>query len=193
MKYLIDPILGLLASLFGLVIHPLAAAIFAGCAWHYGLDWLYAGTAPFLVGVLAVLTARWDAQPDVNGYVRGDLLRIFRLYETKDERLPGDVQGEPLIIWSYRNLGKVLTAMLWLLERNRGMGFSYLFARTLQDGIYLDGSKWGFQELPSGAWRRVWRIGPWWSFGVGNQTTLCNGVMYCRPWFSVKRQHDGKP
>lgn len=191
MKYIVDPILGLIASLFGLVIHPIFAVLFGYLACTHSVYWVI-GVLPFALGVIAVLCAQWDRM-ETDGYIRGDLPEWANAYATLDERLPGDVRGEPSVKWAYAHLGKTLCAMYWLLERNRGMGLSYLFSSTLPDGVYLDGDKWGWQELPNGAWRMVWRIGSFGSFGFGNQTTKADGVLWRRPWFAIKRQHGGNP
>lgn len=157
MKCIVDPLLGLVASLFGLVIHPAFAVLFGYLACTESVYWAL-GCLPFVMGFIAVLCAQWDRM-ETDGYIRGDLPDWAAAYATLDERLPGDVRGEPSVKWAYANLGKTVCAMYWLLERNRGMGLSYLFSSTLPDGVYLDGNQWGYQELPNGAWRMVWRIG----------------------------------
>lgn len=191
MKYIIDPLAGILAGVFGLVIHPLVAGYFWYLAWMHSI-WYALGVLPFAVGLVACLMTDWHGT-DENGYLRGKLPWWGYSWSTPDEDAPGDVRGEPWLKNVYRWFGPTVACIYWHLERNRGMGLSYLCSRVLPDGIYLDGDKWGFQELPNGAWRRVWRIGSFASFGVGNQTTMVNGVMWCRPWVSVKRQHDGNP
>lgn len=192
MKYILDPLAGILVAVFGIVIHPLVAAAFAWAATRYSIYWAI-GCLPFVVGFIAVLCAKWDTEA-TDGYVRGDLPRWAAVFETPDERLPGDVRGEPSVKWAYAHLGKTVCAMYWLLERNRGMGISFTLGRPLPDGQYLDGSLWGFQELSNGAWRRVWKLGSWGQFCVGNQTTNYHGkIAYCRPWFSIKSQHNGMP
>ena len=192
MKYIIDPLLGLIVALFGLVIHPVVAAMFGYAAWAHSLYWAI-GCAPLLIGFVAVLCTKWTG-PDETGYERGDLPSWAFAWSTPDERLPGDIRGEPSVKWAYKHLGRIVCSMYWLLERNRGMGLSFLVGRVLPDGKCLDGSLWGFQELPNGAWRKVWKWGSWGQFCVGNQTTNFNGKeIYCRPWISVKAQHNGNP
>lgn len=191
MKYLIDVLSGIIVGVFGLVIHPLFALLSGYYAWTSSMYWLV-GCLPFVLGLLAVLSAKWDSS-ETDGYIRGDLPEWAMIWSTLDERLPGDVRGEPSVKWAYKYLGKTLCSMYWILERNRGMGLSYIFSKVLTDGVYLDGNQWGFQELPNGAWRKVWRLGSFASFGIGNQTTMVNGVMWRRPWVSIKRQHNGNP
>ena len=194
MKYLLDPLKGLLGSLFGLSIHPAFAAAFVLASWQAGGHPLLclAGALPFLLGLIACLCIEWSA-PDATGYQRGKLPDWAYLWCTPDEDAPGDVMGEPAVQWCYAHLGKTITALYWHLERNRGMGLSFLFSRKTDDGTYLDGNAWGFIEIPSGAWRWQQKIFPGISIGVGTQTTKVKGQMWIRPWVGIKTTHHGRP
>lgn len=191
MKYITAAVLGLLVGGFGVVIHPVVAALFGYMAYAHS-PWYALGVLPFLIGVVACLRASWTG-PDETGYERGDVPGWAFAWSTPDERLPGDVRGEPSVKWAYKYLGRIVCSMYWLLERNRGMGLSYLVSRKTSDNRYLDGNQWGYQEIPSGAWRRVWRLGSFASIGIGNQTTMVKGQMWIRPWVSLKAQHNGNP
>lgn len=191
MKYILDPIMGLLASLFGLLVHPLFFFIFAITGYIY-YPYLYALTAPFLLGALACLSVKW-APADETGYQRGKLPGWAKAWSTLDEDPPGDVRGEASVKWVYAKLGKTVATMYWLLERNRGMGLSYMLARKTSDLTYLDGNAWGFIEIPSGAWRWQQKLGPWFYVGVGTQTTRVGDDMWIRPWVGFKIQHGNNP
>ena len=182
---------GLLVGLFGIVIHPVAAAGFGYLAFTSSI-WYLPGVLPFAIGLVACLMTKWYGT-DQNGYLRGKLPWWAYIWSTPDEDAPGDIRGEPWVKNVYRWCGPTVACIYWHLERNRGMGLSYLCSRILTDGVYLDGKKWGYQELPSGAWRWVGRLGSFASIGFGTQTTMVNGVMWCRPWLSAKLQHDGNP
>lgn len=191
MKYLTAVVLGLLVGAFGLSIHP----VFAGLAWYFAImhsPWYAMGVAPFAIGFIACLLTEWG-EVDENGYLRGKLPGWAYAWSTPDEAAPGDVRGEPWLKNVYRLFGPTAACMYWHLERNRGMGLSYMASRKTSDQRYLDGNAWGYQEIPSGAWRHVWRIGSIASFGIGNQTTMVQGQMWIRPWVSIKFQHNGNP
>ena len=192
MKYIIDPILGLVSALFGLVIHPCVAALFAWSAWHVGSPMLLLGVAPFGLGLLACLSIKWTGA-DETGYLRGDLPTWAYPWCTPDERAPGDVRGEAALIWVYKTLGPTAAAIYWHLERNRGMGLSFLLSRKTSDRRYLEGNAWGFVEIPSGAWRWQRKICPWVYVGVGTQTTMAKDQMWIRPWVGIKVTHNGNP
>ena len=191
MKYLLDPILGLVASIFGILIHPLFAAVFTILGLCYSSLWLL-GTVPFLIGVLACMCIKWSPKDDTE-YQRGKLPKWAYAWSTPDEDPPGDIRGEASVKWVYAHLGKTLCTMYWLLERNRGMGFSYLISRSTKDLTFLDGNAWGFIEIPSGAWRYTLKLGQLFTLGVGTQTTLVGDTMWIRPWVAFKRQHNGNP
>lgn len=191
MKYITAIVLGLLVGVFGVVIHPVAAALFGYLAYVHS-PWYALGVLPFLIGLVACLRTEWGS-PDENGYLRGKLPGWAYAWSTPDEAAPGDVRGEPWVQNVYHWCGPTVACIYWHLERNRGMGLSYLVSRKTSDQRYLDGDQWGYQEIPSGAWRRVWRIGSFASIGIGNQTTMVKGQMWIRPWVSAKSQHDGNP
>lgn len=196
LKYPKDTFLGILASAFGLIIHPVIAGIFAYLAWRYSIYYA-AGILPFLIGLYACIRTEWEGI-DENGYLRGKLPAWAYAYSTPDEDAPGDVRGEAALKWVYKYLGPTVACIYWHLERNRGMGFSFKIARKSPDLEYLDGKAWGFIEIASGAWRWQrkffpWFKGEWLSIGIGTQTTMRHGEMWIRPWFGIKVTHSGNP
>lgn len=191
MKYFLDPFLGFIATLFGFIIHPVSAAAFGYAAYHYDQLYYLAGCAPFLFGLLAVAFSRWDTEKDAQGNDRGDLPGWASAWSTPDERLPGDVVGEPTVRWVYQHLGKYASSAYWLLERNRGMGFAFSLGRPTV--AYLNGDLWGYQETADGTWRKLFKLG-FCYIGAGNQTTVKPGAgLYAIPWLTLKRVRGDKP
>jgi len=183
---------GLAASLFGVLIHPVIAFAFVYLAAINSSTLLLVGAIPFALGLIACLSVKWYTVDNM-GYRRGRLPNWAYAWSTPDEDAPGDVRGEQWLKNVYNWFGPTIATCYWHLERNRGMGLSYMLSKKADSRMYLDGDKWGYQELPNGAWRNVWKIGSLFSVGIGNQTTMVNDQMWIRPWLSFKRQHGGNP
>jgi hypothetical protein len=176
-KYVIDPLKGLLCTLVGLSVTPSAfvCAVFAAVYAHN--TYLYLLCLPFTLCFIAVLSAN---------YTTGQLPRWAALFATPDEGVPGDLK-EPRCRSVYTMYGKYVCALYWLTVRNKCHGLAFMLGRPLPDNQMLNGDLWGFQELPNGAWRWVKRLGPI-QLCAGNQTTLkrYEGI-YAIPWLSIKR------
>lgn len=190
LKRVFDPLKGLACTLFGLLVHPFVCLLCAVAVWHWRMPALAALCFPCIAATVAVLCAKWDSTNDANGIRRGDLPDWAGVFGTPDERLPGDVVGEPTVRKVWERYGKTACSLFWLLHRNRAIGLSFEWCREVD--AYLNGELWGFQELPSGAWRYVKRLGPL-QFGCGNQTTALKGKIYAVPWCTVKTVHGDKP
>lgn len=182
-KCIPDVLLGIVCTCFGLLINPIVAVAVCGSAYYWHMPELVFLTAPFVLGFVAIVFAN---------RATGRLPRWAGLWETPDERLPGD-RLEPTVDRIYCKYGFFICSLYWLMLRNNGMGLAFMLGRYLPDGKQLDGSKWGYQLLPNGAWRLVLNLYLV-QVGIGTQTTLKKGVgIYAIPWFTVKTIKNGKP
>lgn len=178
-----DVFLGILCTLYGLFVFPPIAMVFAVASLFTQNQWYLLGCIPFLLGLMSVLTIDWDKK---------EMRFLSSVYATPDEPPPGDLL-EPDIKRLYDTRGKVVAALSWYLHRNRAMGMAAWFKRKLDDGVYLDGDKAGYQKLDNGAWRNVKVLGVL-QVGWGNQTTRNkqDGNLYAMPWFTIKFTRKGK-
>jgi len=189
MNYVIDPLKGLVCTVFGLCIHPAIATAAIAYALYFRDYSALVLVLPCLLGIVAILSARWE---EVDGLKHGYLPDWAFIWSTPDESLPGDLK-EPTLLKIDQKFGVLVASLYWLLERNRGLGLAFKFGKKLEDGVYIDGDKWGYQKLASGAWRMVIPLG-FVYLGFGNQTTKDRqGNLWALPWCSVRVPHDGHP
>ena len=136
MKYIITPFIGLILALISLIIAPIAMLVIV---WFIKWDDI-------------ATNGSYEGDPTI----RGDLPKIFRWFQTPDERFPGGLY-EPTVKNWLNKYGKYYCSYMWAGWRNQLMGLAAALGRPTTDYI---------PETPLGMWERgnIWRyslpIGP---------------------------------
>jgi len=134
MKYIITPLLGLFAALFGLLCPVLVLF-----------------TIPFI---------KWDKLPSSGSWgthytIRGDLPNWLSWFSTPDERLPGGLY-ERTVEEVFTKYGKTVCSYYWLGLRNRAMGLAVFLGKPTTD--YIPEEPMGFWERDD-IWRYAKKLG----------------------------------
>ena len=137
MKYVIDPLKGLLIALFGLFVAPIAM-------------------------LPLCLLIKWDSEPTTGGdggeysrTIRGDLRILGSIFATPDERFPGGL-NEPTVVKWLEKYGKTWCSYLWAGTRNRAMGLAQLMGHETTDYIPEGDGYWERGDI----WRYGLTLGP---------------------------------
>jgi len=157
MKFIIDPLKGLICSLFGVFTRIYVAAIIGFCAWHFRSPYLAILTLPWIGFMLSWLSIKWDAEPSPGGdggdpsrTIRGDARLLRSIYQTPDERYPGDITQPAVGAWLQR-FGKWICAYLWGGDRNVAQGLGRVLGKEVSgympdggDGYWSNGEVWRY-------------------------------------------------
>lgn len=190
MRYIIDPILGLFVGVFGLFVRWWFALSVAGYAFYRTQSpYCAAMLLPWLGFVLAWASIKWDSAPSPGGdggvagtTLRGDMRFGKAIYQTPDERMPGDPTQEAVGAWLSK-YGKWVCAYLWAGERNVAMGLAHLLGHEAVDYMPEHGAWYARED----AWRLIIPLGMF-RIAIGNQVVReLDGRFRAVPLFSPKR------